>query len=177
MIVYYTIISNIVCLIFFATIVVTDYKKKLLLNDTYYAIKFSVTIAIFITMIAFEFVVRPYVHNQTGYSATNIRDTIVHLIVPLLVLGDYFLFDCKGRLKFKFLPYTTILPLLYSAFVFFYSNAGGTFRAFKQVSSYPYIFMDYSEFGALIFVWCGLILLVFIGSGTFLIFIDKIISR
>jgi hypothetical protein len=173
MVVYYTIISNLVCLAFFFVVFFSQIFGILKENSLYYATKLAITIDILITMIAFELIVRPYVYYVAGYSSNNIRDTIVHLIVPIMVFMDYILFDKKKNLKFSYIPVSFILPVFYAIFVFFYSHAGGTFRAFKQISNYPYVFMNFEKYGNITFGFYAAILAVFAIIGCLIVYIDK----
>lgn len=177
MIVYYTILSNIACLVFFCITFIFQSLGILNKNQSYYIVKFTLTTAILITMLAFELIIRPYIHSKTGYCANNIRDVLVHFVIPLMVLFDYLFFDEKGNLNFSFLPYVTIFPTLYTLIVYLYSKSGGTFRAFKQVSNYPYIFMDYDKVGNMVFLYCGMVLAIFVLVGFTLIKIDLVLSQ
>ena len=92
MIVYFTILNNIFVLIFFIFQIIII-LFKITKTQTYYIVHLSLIVNILITMFAFEFVVRPYVNFQTGYTAMNLRDTFVHLIIPILTFFNYILFD------------------------------------------------------------------------------------
>lgn len=176
MIVYFTILSNIAILEFFTIeffAELTDYKK----TRKYYIVKLILLVNISITMFAFEFVVRPYVNFQTGYTGMNIRDTFVHIITPILAILDYLFFDKKGKFSFEYIKFTAISPFLYLVFVIIYGNFGGRFTAFGQVSKYPYIFMDFESLGFYALIACGLTMLVFLGMGWLIVYVDRKLKK
>ena len=176
MIVYFTILSNISILIFFVFQLLIEYfgYKK---SKKYYIAKLILLVNISITMLAFEFVVRPYVNFQTGYTGINIRDTLVHIIVPVLTLLDYLNFDKKGNFSFEYIKFTAISPFLYLIFVIIYGNLGGRFTAFGQISKYPYIFMDFDSLGNLAFIGCIIAILAFLGLAWLIVFIDVKLNK
>lgn len=176
MIVYFTILSNIAILEFFTIeffAELTDYKK----TRKYYIVKLILLVNISITMFAFEFVVRPYVNFQTGYTGMNIRDTFVHIVIPILTILDYLIFDKKGKFSFEYIKFTAISPFLYLIFVIIYGNLGGRFTAFGQISKYPYIFMDFDSLGGYALIACMLTMLVFLGMGWLVVYIDRKLKK
>lgn len=172
MIVYFTMISNFAVLMFFIIQIFCEIlkipKKKI-----YYILKLILLTNILITMFAFQFVVRPYVSRHTNYSSLNMRDTMVHLVIPIMTLFDYLLFDEKGKFSFEYIQYSAASPIGYLTFCFIYAKCGGTFTAFKQISKYPYVFMDFDSLGNFAYMGCALTLLVFLGMAWLLVFIDK----
>ena len=62
----------------------------------YYVIKGGIVIAIFITAIMYQIALTPY-SFQMDYNFGNryLANLLVHVISPLLVTLDYFLFDYK----------------------------------------------------------------------------------
>lgn len=176
MVVYFTILSNIAILVFFIVQLIYDifgFKK----SSKFYIIKLILLINITITMFAFEFVVRPYINMQTGYTAMNIRDTFVHVVVPVLTILDYIVFDEKGNFNFEYIKYAVISPILYLIFVTVYGNFGGRFTAFGNVSKYPYIFMDFDSLGKFAIIGCIIAILAFLGTAWLIVFIDGHFSK
>ncbi len=172
MVIYFTILSNIAILIFFIFklfIEIFGFKKA----KKYYIIQLILLVNIGITMFAFEFIVRPYVNYTTGYTGMNIRDTFVHIIIPIMCLIDYLAFDKKGNFNFEYIKFTVISPVLYLLFVIVYGNLGGRFTAFGQISKYPYIFMDFDSLGGFALIGCAISILVFLGVGWILVYMDK----
>ena len=176
MIVYFTILNNIFVLIFFIFQIIII-LFKITKTQTYYIVNLSLIVNILITMFAFEFVVRPYVNFQTGYTAMNLRDTFVHLIIPILTFFNYILFDEKGKFNYEQIKYTAISPIIYLIFCMIYENLGGRFTAFKQISKYPYIFMDFETLGYFAVLSCILVILIFFGVAWLIIFIDQHLSK
>lgn len=172
MVIYFTILSNIAMLIFFIFklfIEIFGLKKA----KKYYIIQLILLVNICITMFAFEFIVRPYVNYTTGYTGMNVRDTFVHIIIPIMCLIDYLTFDKKGNFNFEYIKFTVISPVLYLLFVIVYGNSGGRFTAFGQISKYPYIFMDFESLGYFALIGCIITILVFLGVGWLLVFVDE----
>ena len=99
---YYTLQSNIICLVAFIGIVIMELRKWQK-NDVYYLIKGAITIAILITGITYLCALAPVGFQMDFQKETlankTISNLLVHVVSPILVLVDYFLFDEKGNFK------------------------------------------------------------------------------
>ena len=137
-ILYFTNISNVICLIYFLVLVIKILLKKEDKSDKHYIIKGTVTMAITLTFYMFNFGLRndPTTDIFIGH---DIECYFVHVLVPILVMFDYILFGEKGHLKKSYPFIWSSVLLLYQIFVILYVNFGGRFI---NNLSYPYSYMD-----------------------------------
>ena len=87
-ILYFTNLSNLLCLIYFLVLVILMLTKKVKRDDKYYIIKGMVTMAITLTMVVYNFLLRS---TEAGNIFINhqLECNLVHIVVPLLVIFDY----------------------------------------------------------------------------------------
>lgn len=143
---YYTNISNLVCIIYFIIYIIkmfVNFNKKVVYNNT---LKGTITMAIMITMLVFNFILRPFMTDMDGVMELNsLPNYIVHVIEPLLVIFDYILFDEKGIFK-KIDPLKwVIFPFMYWVFICIRAFFASPFT--YTSSKYPYFFIDIDMFG------------------------------
>lgn len=175
---YYTNLSNLLCIIFFIFYIV-----KMLLNFTneehhyYKKMKGTVTLIITVTMLVYNFVLRPFMTDMDGVMNLNsIGNYIVHLILPIMVILDYFLFDEKGLYTKKDPLYWIILPFIYWIFICIRAKIGKPFT--YTDSLYPYFFLDIDAFGfAQIIVNVVIAIILIIILGYIYVLIDKLLSK
>lgn len=172
MFLYFTILSNLLCFLYFiyATFFTLKYKESKTLKIS---IKGSVTMAITVTMLIYWGVLVP-----AGFvmgDSKRLADYTVHLIVPLLVILDYLLFDQKGLMTKKDPLYWLSIPLLY--YVFTLIAYIFDIRYFDN-NRFPYFFIDHTIVGATNVVINVLVLLVFFSLLGYLIyFIDHKLAK
>jgi len=146
---YYTLQSNIICFITFTAIIISillkkDYRK----SEVYYVVKGGIVICIFITAIMYQIALMPYgFHMDYNFENRYLANLLVHVVSPLLVILDYFLFDTKGKFKW-FCPIIWLfIPLNYIIYVYTYSLNGGRFYGIGGSRDFAYIFLDYNQIG------------------------------
>ena len=100
--------------------------------------------AIMITMLVFNFILRPFMTDMDGVMELNsLPNYIVHVIEPLLVIFDYILFDEKGIFK-KIDPLKwVIFPFIYWVFICIRAFFASPFT--YTSSKYPYFFILLSK--------------------------------
>lgn len=109
---FYTLQSNIWT--FFMGIylfVIAAWGKKR--NKNMITLKYVITVSITITFIVYWFMLAPYLSRKEICSGANL---CVHLLTPLLMIGDYLLFDLEEKISVKAIPLVIILPLYYLIF-------------------------------------------------------------
>ena len=149
---YYTLQSNIVCLIMFLGIMVAIISKNnYRANNIYYLLKGGVIMAILITGITYQIALAPNsFYMDISYTIRTERywaNLLVHVISPVLVLLDYILFDEKGNFKYYYPIIWLFLPLSYVIYVYSYSARGGSFYGIGGSREFAYIFLDYNQIG------------------------------
>lgn len=160
---YFTIQSNIlialVCLIGCIMILMNRPCSKV-----WYVIKLVATVSITLTGMVFCFVLAPGMAN-----AWTLSSILLHALVPLLSVIDFFVICNVMKVKKINALWVTVPPLLYAI----YSGIGYVRNwEFFEGHNYPYFFLNWgSEAGAIGFsdsapfmgpVWWILILLVFL---------------
>jgi len=93
---------------------------------------------------------RPFLLTSDGYDPTTLRDFLVHVLTPLLVFGDFLLFDRRGEVGIYEPLKWMAFPALYWVYTIIYTALGGTFYLSDDATSqYPYFFMNIAEYGPL----------------------------
>lgn len=169
---YFTILSNILVVIFFIFLII-NYNK----NKDYFHLKGSVTMSITVTFLIFHFLLRPTMFDmvESGYSVDSIENILLHYVVPLMTIFDYLIFDTKGRYN-KFDPFIWLtIPFTY----FIVMTINGLFGyTFKSGSHYPYFFMDYDKLGVTgVLLYVLGIIVAFTILGYVYYFIDRLLKK
>ena len=100
---YFTILSNLFCLIYFLPAFVINLalaaQKKPIITFAP-RIKGAVVFCITVTMLIYHFILAPFdfTMHDPG-SVHSIANLILHTIVPLMTIFDWILFDEKGKYK------------------------------------------------------------------------------
>lgn len=173
---YYTILSNMVCFLYFAVLVVAQHKKE---NPL---LKGSVTMCIAVTGLVYHFMLNGVMEaNAEKVSPVLLAGNIlVHYVVPAMVVLDYFLFFPKGQYKSLHPIAWLVLPYLYFGFALLRAEISDTrFSGFGGAQSrYPYPFMDVDLYG-----WDKVLLIVlgitvaFLALGYIAYVIDRLLGK
>lgn len=181
---YYTIQSNILCLITFIIFFIKDIcGKKYRRSNTYFIIKGAVTIAIFLTLSVYLMSLVPnnfpmYKKMGLGIKQNKIANLFVHIISPILVIMDYFLFDEKGYFKSFYPIIWLLLPMQYLQYVYIYNANGGCFYNLGGSNEFGYFFLDYKKIGVMnVIKWIIFLTLFVLIISYMLVYIDKQCSK
>jgi len=145
-IVYFTLQSNMLCLIFYAIILIyllinLKNKKDIRNKGTYMIFKGLITANIFLTMAVYTMLA---LNNSISvYDNHFVECLFVHYLTPSLIILDYILFDEKGNMKWYHPLIWGIIPVLYGVFNTIYTKVGGKFVDGK----YAYSFLDAEKYG------------------------------
>ncbi|MBM7636090.1 Pr6Pr family membrane protein [Streptococcus saliviloxodontae] len=114
MLLYYTVLSNILVFSFMLYLVYFESKKGPINAFTgLLQTKAGVTMAILITHVIYHFMLAPLVESHEFW---NIRNFLVHYIVPIAMVLDTIILDRRGAYRWISPIYWTALPLTYFAF-------------------------------------------------------------
>jgi hypothetical protein len=167
---YYTILSNIVVLVFFAYLLLRAARG--VRAPVSPVVAGAVTMCIALTFLVFHFVLAGSLFSMGGYMG-SLTNLLPHYVVPIMVIVDWLVFEPKGHLK-KLDPVKWLLiPLAYVVF----SLIRARFGVYSRTGShYPYDFLDIDKYGA----WQVVINSAVIGAGYALVgyvfyFIDRFI--
>ena len=179
---YYTLQSNIVCLIMFLGIIIVIMSKNNYRTSIYYLLKGGSTMAILITGITYQIALAPNnFYMDASYTMQTERywaNLLVHVISPILVLLDYVLFDEKGNFKYYYPIIWLFLPLSYVIYVYSYSARGGSFYGIGGSREFAYIFLDYNQIGySGVFKSIIIIAILILLVSYFFVFLDRKLKR
>jgi hypothetical protein len=136
---YYTLQSNIVVLLYFAFLLISPQR-----NGSP-AIKGAVMAGITLTFLVYHFVLQPTMFQMSaGGYVLSPANALAHYVVPLMTIADWLLFDEKGQFKKTDPLKWTALPLAYFAFALIRAQFG-SFPG--QESRFPYFFIDIDKYG------------------------------
>lgn len=167
---YYTIISNIICVIYILCKIIYKFvnikKEK---NEFLSRFRGSVVMCITVTMIIYHLLLSGRFSMNGTIQISNI---ILHYFVPIAIIFDWLMFDKKGYYK-KIDPIIWLsIPLIYFAYALIIG--ANRVYTFYQGSHYPYYFIDVESIG--IFATCRnalVIIIAFTLLGYLIYFIDK----
>lgn len=175
---YYTIQSNIACLLLITYLFVTQ-LLGIQMSEKLIRLKAGFTVMIFLTFLVYHFLLRPsMLMYETGYQVFNFSDILVHYVSPLMMLVDFIVFTDHQKIK-KIDPFRWLLiPLIYWIYTMFYHAFGGVFINGDAVSSYPYFFLDFELYGFFgVMIWVIGIMILYIGLGYGLFGVDYIFEK
>lgn len=129
----YTNLSNLVVFGFVSYMLYATLKNKPYVRH-YYIYKFVITIMILVTMIIYNLLLG----DITSPEYWTVRNVIIHLLTPLLMAVDWFVFDQKGQLKIHVLAYSLVIPYVYVIYAFIRGAI---------TNDYPYFFLDVNDIG------------------------------
>ncbi|MBS9336510.1 Pr6Pr family membrane protein [Fructobacillus papyrifericola] len=169
MFLYYTTLSNILCIAYFA-FALSQAGRALNQN-----IKGAVTLAITVTMVIYWGVLAPYSFHMTSL-LDYVGTYLVHLVVPVMTILDWYFFDQKGRFSFKAPLYWLLIPLVYYAFTVVAAQFGIVYPV--NGHHYPYFFIDANLIGwGMVAVFVIGLTLFFLLFGYAFYFLDKKLSK
>lgn len=157
---YFTIQSNILVATVYLILLIKKADSKFL-----QVIKTQATVAIILTGLVYNLMLRPYL-DGIDYEPDTLSDLLVHTITPILVIIEYICFQKTNRTPWYFPLYNLIFPLVYWLFTLVYVVLGGNFNGEDYTSNYPYFFLNFAEFGIGYF----LLVLAFILFISYLLF-------
>ncbi len=171
---YYTIQSNVVCIVAALIYLFQLFSQKKLTEAVMACMNGGVVMCIMLTFLVFHFVLLPTISPDSDILGAG--NSYVHYVVPLMIFGDYIVFQRKGLFTFKMISYWVLIPLAYCIFVFVFSAFGGRFGAEGHVV--PYFFLDYTRFGiGGVALWIAVLAIGYIGLSALLVVLDKFLLQ
>lgn len=178
--VYFTFLSNFLCLLYFiaaAAYIARCIKSDGIRGDAALCpyLKGSLVIVVSITLLIYWLVLAPRINNPR-YNPWALGNLLLHYITPIMVIGDWLLFDRKNVYK-AYAPFLWLsVPLLYLLFILVRAHFYGTIGT--TGSRYPYFFINIDKIGLKSFgINVFLLMLLFLGMGYVLWLMDKILAR
>lgn len=172
MLLYYTVLSNLLVTIFTGYILrVMSRSGENWQSPTLLRLKGGVTMSIMITCVIYHFMLAPI---ATDFY--RVENFLCHYIVPLWFLADTLFFDKQGQYKIWDPVLWTILPLVYMIFALFNGLVLKLPVPNSKVSPFPYFFLDVAKGWDVVIKWCLIIFVAYMVAG-FIFYLIKQIKR
>lgn len=164
MLMYYTVLSNLLVSVFSVYMVYAMYKGLDLQSAKFLRIKAAVTMSIMITCVVYHFMLAPIADDFW-----RVENMLCHYIVPVYFLLDTLLVDQKGQYKWFDPIWWTILPVLYMIF----GLVNGLFIKIPipdaKDSPFAYFFLNVPKYGwAYVLTYAGTIFVAYLVCGFIL---------
>ena len=169
--IYFTNLSNYFCIgVMFVALVQTLKKKE----DSYVTInplvKFTGVMSILLTGLVYNIMLAPTYDPIENFQPNSV---ILHIVLPIMFVADWFLFYERKKLKWFYPLLTTVSPLGYIAFIYI----RGAILEYDTQNHliYPYFFLNIETEGiAGAIKWILLLTVAFITVAYMFFIIDKI---
>ena len=169
--IYFTNFSNYFCIgVMFAALVQTLKKKE----NSYVAInplvKFTGVMSILLTGLVYNIMLAPTYDPIENFQPNSV---ILHIVLPIMFVADWFLFYERKKLKWFYPLLTTVSPLGYVAFIYI----RGAILEYDTQNHliYPYFFLNTETEGITGAIkWILLLTIAFITVAYMFFIIDKI---
>jgi hypothetical protein len=172
---YYTILTNILCIIIG---LILCFNEKLKRPESITIIRFLLGPAIIIVFFVSHFFLKntSEVYGSIKNISQLLNDLCLHYIVPILYVVDWILFFPKDKVTWK-LPFISLSwPIIYCLFVYIRAFFGSEFYTGYGMSKYPYIFLDIDKIGILsVCLWILGLAVAHIALGYLYLAINKLI--
>lgn len=172
--VYYTYITNILCLVVTGIVLYDNYKKVINNehrghNEIIRKIKGAATIGILITGVVYHFLLGDT--SVEGYF--HLDNIIVHYIVPLMFVLDWILFDKRKNINVIDPLTWLLLPATY----LIYALIRGAIVGADAKLQYAYWFIDVNDLGySGVLIWALILTLAFSIVGYLMWLFDKVVK-
>lgn len=171
--VYYTNLSNYICMGVMAICLVDSIKRANRKEDSptkvYPAFTFMCVIMILVTFLVYNILLAG--ENTVIEYFTSQSNMIMHVILPIMFILNWVLFYEHPMLKWYHPLLSIIMPLIYVLFIVI---RGQIIKPSEKTVVYPYFFLDINELGwGGFFIWIGVLLAVFVAIGYILYALDK----
>lgn len=135
----------------------------------------AVMMAVTVTLLVYTIVLVPSLTEDSSYQPYTLTDSLVHVVMPLLVIADWLLFTPKGRMRWTDPLLWGLIPWGYLAFGFTYGALGGEFH---EGVRYPYPFMNVDTLGiGGVVIWIAALTITLEAVGFLYVAIDKALGR
>ena len=157
---FFTVQSNIfiisMAIIFLVIEIISLVTYKVIRNQILFYLKFVATVAITITFVVFFTMLAPLMGVDYLLSFNNFS---LHMIVPILAIVDFFLYDMCIEMSYPKSLSGTAMPLYYVNFV--YIGVPLHFQYGKDLK-FPYFFLDFEKNGFLFEKGFGVIMWILV---------------
>ena len=183
--VYFTNISNFLCIgVMVAALIQTAKKKENSYVTTAPLLKFIGMLGILLTFLVFNIMLAGE-EGRDPQLNWRIGSLLFHVILPILYIADWFLFYERKKCKWYYPIASVGFPLAYAMFLLiqaiilkFDSSILTPTPNSTTPLIYPYFFVNIDKQGALgVLMWIGILSIVFVAVGFLFFWIDKLSKK
>lgn len=176
MLLYYTVWSNLLVIGSLWYLVYTANKQRSIKESTnLYRYKAGVTMAIVITFLVYHFMLAPLVAPKEYW---NIRNFLVHYIVPLGFIMDTIVSDKVKQYRLTDPLKWTIFPLVYFTFALLNGLVMKLPIPDAKDSPFPYFFLNVNKFGVTgVAQYTVIIFIAYVLLGYILLLLKRFVGK
>ncbi|MDR1073904.1 MAG: Pr6Pr family membrane protein [Treponema sp.] len=175
----FTIQSNLLCLVAAGVTLAHETARRNHKGKTYIFFKGMALTSILLTFFIYNFVLKPYFNATNQTQGGSLMDTLIHVVVPLMALVDFLVFEEKGRFRPWHPLGWTAFPIYYIGYTAVYKAFGGVYKFSEGAAAkFPYFFLDYETYGLkTVGIWVLFIAIGFIGFSYLLFGLDRVLAK
>ena len=180
--VHFTNLSNYLCIAVMTAQLVQTARKK---EDGYVTVapllKFIGVLAILLTFVVFNTLLAGAADRDPQLN-WRVGSLLCHVVLPILFVGDWFLFRERGTVKWYYPIASAGFPLVYMLFIFVQAmilkfDTSILIPGTKTPLIYPYFFVNLETQGvAGVAKWAALLFVAFMAAGFVFYGIDKLLK-
>lgn len=162
---FFTILTNTLVAIYFSfQALQNNNEQKSLFNKG----GFLTALTIYITIVGLVYqIALRHIWNPQGMD--RIVDELLHSVIPVLVIGFWYIYENKQEIGYNHIPKWLIYPFIYLIYIL----VRGSYSGF-----YPYPFMNIDTIGAQqVLINASILILFFIGMSVLFVFVGKKIDK
>ena len=181
--IYFTNLSNYLCAAVMLVELIQTARRQ---GDSFVSalpkLKFVSMLGILLTFLVFNLLLAGEPSRDPALNF-KVGSVCLHIILPIMYIGDWFLFYEHGRVKAFWPPLSALLPLGYLAYVFLHAalrhfDAGIPNFNGNGILIYPYFFLRVDRIGAGgVARWCILLSVGFILAGYLFLALDRLLMK
>ena len=179
--IYFTNISSYLCFGVMLAELVQTAKRR---DDGYVSacprLKFVSMLGILLTFMVYNIMIAP--QRDAAFNQT-IGCVMLHMVLPVMFILDWILFYEHGKVKWSYPLISTILPLVYCAFVYIHAAILGFDTSIlnnmgRDPLIYPYFFLNPEKVGTWgVVKWIAILLVAFIVTGYLFCGLDRLLRK
>ena len=178
--VHFTNISNFLCLGVMVTALIQTAKKK---EDSYVSalpmLKFIGMLGILLTFLVFNMMLAGAA-GRDPQANWRVSSLCFHVVLPILYIGDWFLFYQRKQTKWYYPPASIAFPLAYVVFLLIHAiilkfDSSILIPTTTAPLIYPYVFVNLETQGVSgVLMWIGILSAAFAAVGYLFIGLDRL---
>ena len=181
--VYFTNISNFLCLgVMIAALIQTAKKKEDSFVSSTPLLKFIGMLGILLTFLVFNIMLAGE-EGRDPQLNWRIGSIAFHVVLPIMYVADWFLFYERKKCKLSYPLISVSFPLGYAIFLLIHAailkfDSSILTPTGKGILIYPYFFVNLDKLGVPgVLMWVGILSVVFIAVGYLFYGLDRVSKR